>query len=427
VDSKKSYDVFYSYGRSAVPPVAAVGKSMNIYELQADAASSASVNGASDATTVGAILSSYNALMVRDNQAGYDAYVAVIQPSIIDLVKDKKSIPTIKHIQMHGCSKLGPLGDLVIQGAFSDPFRRFSSLALPLLQKKFVSIAAKSSSSEVGSNVAVIVEPQIVSTFETSVRNVMYHLGPQWSLVVVHSKLNEAFVKAALADIATNIQFVQSSVQLNTIADYNAMMKSAAFWRSLNADKALVFQSDSIMLSSGIEAYMKYDFIGAPWDLDHNMYVKALFDKGDLVRGVGNGGFSLRSVKAMIAIAEAGDTDTDAAAGSSTSSSSPDEAEDIFFSRHLDKADSQYAMPTRRVAYSFCRKETILALELIEGQSWPLALHSTWKNSASQVTFTILNDYLKSLSDTNAPAVLKNTYSFSGKYVHVCDRRPFGT
>jgi len=395
----KTYDIFYAYGHATFPPVAAVGKSMNVYEYSPSTVASSKAQSLVRFANSG-VISTYDALVVRDDQARFDAYVAEVQPTIVDMVTKKQTIPTIKHLQTSG--KLDKLRDFVMHGAFADPFRRFSSLALPLLQKKLVAIAPGAESD----NVAVIVEPQISSTFEMAVRNVMYHLGPQWSLMVIHSQQNEAFVKAAVSDLG-NVNFVQSADALNSVEDYNKMLKKASFWKSLKAEKALIFQSDAVMLGSGIEMFMKYDYIGAPWDLDHNKEVQALFDQGELIRAVGNGGFSLRSVSSMISILE-----SESAAVLST-----DEPEDIFFAKHLDK-DASYKMPSRRVAYSFCREEMILGLELTAMQTWPLALHAAWKYSASEVIYKILNEYLQSLSGTSSSAVaFENTYSFSGIFL----------
>ena len=50
---------------------------------------------------------------------------------------------------------------------------------------------------------ALIVEPRIDSGFEFSVRNIMYHLGSEWGLIVLHSTGplgNEEYVKKSLFD-----------------------------------------------------------------------------------------------------------------------------------------------------------------------------------------------------------------------------------
>lgn len=77
-------------------------------------------------------------------------------------------------------------------------------------------------------------------------------------------------------------------VKINSINDYNRLLTSKDFWYRLPYDKVLIFQSDSIILRNGIEDFIDYDFIGAPL---YHVDFPAM-----------NGGFSLRSRKAMLKV-----------------------------------------------------------------------------------------------------------------------------
>lgn len=74
-------------------------------------------------------------------------------------------------------------------------------------------------------------------------------------------------------------------VPIKTTMDYNLLLTSIEFWESLPFDKVLIFQHDSALLRTGIEKFMEWDYVGAPWKFQ--------------MHG-GNGGLSIRSVKAMI-------------------------------------------------------------------------------------------------------------------------------
>ncbi len=68
-------------------------------------------------------------------------------------------------------------------------------------------------------------------------------------------------------------------------ADYNKFMTSREFWESLPFDWVLIFQHDSELLRTGIDGFLGYSYVGAPWKWQQYG---------------GNGGLSLRNVKSML-------------------------------------------------------------------------------------------------------------------------------
>ena len=212
---------------------------------------------------------------------------------------------------------------------------------------------------------AVVVEGRVERAFDFCVRNVMHFLGRGWALQVHHTAQNEAFVKYALRDVK-GVQFVLRSEQLDNIDGYNRLLKSPQFWRALNTEKALIFQSDSIIVSSDINNFLKYDFIGAPWDLDQNNGVKEIINdpNSSNVHWLGNnGGFSIRNAKLMEQIAEK------YGAGSPA-----EENEDVFFSRILKTWD-QATLPTQEDSYRFCREVELKNMPMVTHHA---ALHAAW-------------------------------------------------
>ncbi|CAM9219154.1 unnamed protein product, partial [Ectocarpus fasciculatus] len=187
-------------------------------------------------------------------------------------------------------------------------------------------------------NVAVCVEASLHRTVEFAIRNVMLHLGPDWALVVFHSRSNEFFIKYLLRDI-TGIRFLLLEDDFTTRMAYSAWMKTPALWQKLSDMRyrhALLFQSDSLMLRSDINQYLQYDYIGAPWCTSTDGSNKT---KG----GVGNGGFSLRNISAMLRI-------------SLRSEESKRTLEDLFFVSAMEEAPTQYRLPAREIAYEFARE-----------------------------------------------------------------------
>lgn len=78
---------------------------------------------------------------------------------------------------------------------------------------------------------------------------------------------------------------VMNKVRVNSIGDYNRLLTSKDFWQRLPYDKVLIFQTDSMLLREGIEEFLEYDYVGAPWKFQEHG---------------GNGGLSLRSKTAML-------------------------------------------------------------------------------------------------------------------------------
>jgi len=72
---------------------------------------------------------------------------------------------------------------------------------------------------------------------------------------------------------------------VSSMQDYNKLLTSLAFWEPL-PERVLIFQHDSGILREGIEEFMEWDYVGAPWKFQE--------------RG-GNGGLSLRTRDQMIA------------------------------------------------------------------------------------------------------------------------------
>eukprot|EP01041_Mallomonas_annulata_P008377 gene8377-17275_t len=244
--------------------------------------------------------------------------------------------------------------------------------------------------------VAVIIEPRVVIELEYCVRNVMYYLGEQWSLRVHHStgRLgNEMYVRTVLADLETvavtetytrgatgngdgnenrrnrrHITFIPLTADVFDQNSYSTLLLSLSFWNDLllYADKVLIFQSDTLMLRHGIDAYLKFNYIGAPWNVKYHPWLSFHNRQRRLIQGVGNGGFSLRDVHIMINILKRNQTYYT--------------FEDVEIAQRAEKMKN---FPHRFIAYTFaieCPCDDIpLQIDFSEKIPFiPLGIHKVW-------------------------------------------------
>jgi hypothetical protein len=259
----------------------------------------------------------------------------------------------IKRTEAFSNSEFSKRVRFVVQRGFASmPFRLFLENRLKEVSKIELKLEKNLR------NVAVIVEPGFNPGFEFCVKNVMKHLGRNWSLHVFHSTENDIFVKSALSSIEGITYSILSSITV--VNDYNQFLKTSQFWEEIIGEKVLIFQADSLMLLKNIDSFMSYDFIGAPWHLQNERW--GLIQSLGLLDGVGNGGFSLRSKSAMVEIA------------SLYGSNSPvSEQEDIFFASHSKKLG--YNVADRITAYSFCQEVPCSDLKF---EGTPMAIHAAW-------------------------------------------------
>ena len=121
----------------------------------------------------------------------------------------------------------------------------------------------------------------------------------------------------------------------------------------------LLFQTDSLIINPGIERFIKYDYVGAPWHQQNERWNAIV---AQVPSAVGNGGFSLRTVSVMKEIAK-----------QHGHSSGPTEQEDIFYAARVFK---NHALSPRSIAYDFCLE--VPCDDLLPGPEGPFAVHAAW-------------------------------------------------
>lgn len=121
---------------------------------------------------------------------------------------------------------------------------------------------------------AIIVETRPLPNLVQIIDAHRVHTPPYWGLRIYCGPDNAAVLEAAFPGQVVEIE------SLTSIRDYNALLTSADFWRLVPFENVLVFQHDSLLLRDGVEAFVGYDWVGAPWP--------------EPLDG-GNGGLSLRT------------------------------------------------------------------------------------------------------------------------------------
>lgn len=105
---------------------------------------------------------------------------------------------------------------------------------------------------------------------------------------------------------------------VRTLNDYNKLMTSRHLWESIPFDKVLIFQQDSDLLRPGVEEFLEWDYIGAPWQFQQHG---------------GNGGLSLRSKEMMLRIID----------GKPYEGPGVDGYEDVYFSNNMERFGGKLA------------------------------------------------------------------------------------
>ncbi|KAG1678807.1 hypothetical protein FOA52_012847 [Chlamydomonas sp. UWO 241] len=280
------------------------------------------------------------------------------------------------------------------RGILTRPLRYFIKTTLPTMRWCALGkTKAGSAKSDPGitpkTHAAVIIEGRCHYALEYVILNAMSMLTAgsvhTWILHIYHTTSNDAFIKKIVSD---HPSLAQRTVLHNTnqadidIPAYNHLLKSPDFWRKMApAEKCLIFQTDSIILTQGIDEFLSYDYIGAPWHKANERWDEISKNSPE---GVGNGGFSVRDVAGSLDIAIR------------EGSGSPDNAqEDMFFAHHMTESTQSmqeghngsavrpYIIAPRAHAYKFCL-EVICSDIIVNGVPGggydfvPMALHAGW-------------------------------------------------
>ena len=145
----------------------------------------------------------------------------------------------------------------------------------------------------------------------------MYYLNEsdsniKWGLKIYYGNKNKKFVKNFTKEWDVQLENLEVD-DLSGIL-YNNMLKTTKFWNTIPTENVLIFQTDTILRRFGIDEFISYNYVGAPW---------IRYREG---KNVGNGGLSFRKKSRMLDI---------------TKEFQDDEItmEDIYFCKYLKDED----------------------------------------------------------------------------------------
>jgi hypothetical protein len=140
--------------------------------------------------------------------------------------------------------------------------------------------------------------PNILSVLSVMIS----HYNIPWNVIVCTPPSAQPFYANHLG---SNVKFITHPlIDLERpfdIGDYNKIMKDSSIWQSISDmgyTHCLVIQDDGMIFRSGIERFLQYEYVGAPWP------EQAFMREAGVVNPVGNGGLSLRHIGAMIKITQ---------------------------------------------------------------------------------------------------------------------------
>ena len=148
---------------------------------------------------------------------------------------------------------------------------------------------------------AIIIEPRKHKALSFVLDNFLSNLSNDWSIIVFHSNNNIDYLNDIINNNLSHFKSRLSLINLNidnlTVDEYSDLLKyNKDLYNHIPTEIFLVFQTDTIifeMNKSLINHFLKYDYVGAPWQHPHNNH-----------QLVGNGGLSLRRKSKMIEIME---------------------------------------------------------------------------------------------------------------------------
>lgn len=171
---------------------------------------------------------------------------------------------------------------------------------------------------------AVIIESRPNIDLETVIKNTFYFLSQSkknWGLTLFYTNKNEEFVNSRFLNYP-NINLLKLDLSEINLYIYDDILLSENFWNIIHSENILIFQLDSTLLKAGIDEFLNWDYIGAPWT------------KPKEKKLVGNGGLSFRKKSVMLDIIKKYKQDKYI-------------KEDIFFCKYISK------LPTVETASKF--------------------------------------------------------------------------
>ena len=142
---------------------------------------------------------------------------------------------------------------------------------------------------------AVIVEPRRHPMLRAVVDNVMYFLGSGWNLHVYTSVENRDWLREILAPHAFKVSYL--NLENLTREQYSQLLMTTGFWKTIETEHVLIFQTDVIVFREWNPLFELYDYVGANYYHPDDVFPE---DSGARNTGGIQGGLSYRKTSAML-------------------------------------------------------------------------------------------------------------------------------
>ena len=120
--------------------------------------------------------------------------------------------------------------------------------------------------SKKGKHVAVLLESRVIPNIALLLKQISRFLSNEWSIILLVTNDILDKYKCIVEKINNTIQVELLTYELSSVKDYNDIMLNPNFMKKFKSfNKILIFQGDTMIYKYGIEKFMKYDYVGAPW------------------------------------------------------------------------------------------------------------------------------------------------------------------
>lgn len=143
-----------------------------------------------------------------------------------------------------------------------------------------------------GRLIVALVEYRIMDEIDWVINALLrvYDKPEEIGFSIVHGNINSKYLQDKYGNWS-NIKLINTGHENLNRGTYSALLKTPQLWENFRDwSHVLIYQTDACIMRRIDDIYFNYDYIGSPWGKD-NQWTSY---------NAGNGGFSLRSVSAMI-------------------------------------------------------------------------------------------------------------------------------
>ena len=150
---------------------------------------------------------------------------------------------------------------------------------------------------------AIIIEPRKHKALDYVLTNFYNNLSDEWQIIIFHGTNNLDFINNIINKFdKKRIQLINLKVNNLSLNNYCRLFYNKWLYDNIPTETFLVFQVDTLICPRHkhlINDFLKYDYVGAPWDEKIIHDIKTVYGGKDLI---GNGGLSIRKKSKMLEI-----------------------------------------------------------------------------------------------------------------------------